>query len=276
MPEATDATLTPTQKNEITKLIVEFGPPLQDFYWTEKEQSEYPFSISMYPRPYVVTELRHRPTQYYCSFGAHTMTASPGFKKKVEEDRHEDDWQTKVLTVTGWLIRIKEETEAPDLFATYLSSAHVHLDQATTVANKLTSEYMHHQIRRMTTSMKDDPELAIGTAKEFLEGVCQTILTERQVPVTKSEDFPGLVKLTINSLTILPDGLVAPQVEKTVTVLLKNLGSIAHQLAEIRNAFGTGHGKQSEHVGLLEHHARLAAGTAVTLAVFLHDCHLRT
>ena len=70
-----------------------------------------------------------------------------------------------------------------------------------------------------------------------------------------------------------PELASQPQLEKTVTVLLNNLGSIGHQLAELRNQFGTGHGRATDHVGLPARHAKLAIGAAATLAVFLYDSH---
>jgi len=223
--------------------------------------------------PYMVTRLTHSPTGYYCIFGAHEITICPGFKKKIESSRHDDDWERKAKTCQFWLIRVRSENEAPDLFKSLLDASRVHLDRAKGVAAKLTGEYINNQIQRLEDSVRSDPELAIGTAKEFLETVCKTILSERKVAVPKNEDLAGLVKLTINSVKVIPDGLIVPGIEKTVTVLLNNLGSIAHQLAEIRNAFGTGHGKPATHAGLVEHHARLSVGMAVTLAVFLFECH---
>ena len=45
--------------------------------------------------------------------------------------------------------------------------------------------------------------------------------------------------------------------------------------AELRNAYGTGHGKSKSQSGyLLEpRHARLAVGAAATLGVFLYETH---
>jgi abortive infection Abi-like protein len=54
---------------------------------------------------------------------------------------------------------------------------------------------------------------------------------------------------------------------------LNNLGSIGHQLAELRNQYGTGHGRSMDHVGLPVRHAKLAIGAAAALAVFLYECH---
>jgi hypothetical protein len=54
-------------------------------------------------------------------------------------------------------------------------------------------------------------------------------------------------------------------------VLLNNLASISNGLAEIRNLYGTGHGKHARSKGLQRRHARLAVGAASTLGVFLFE-----
>ena len=82
------------------------------------------------------------------------------------------------------------------------------------------------------------------------------------------------MRSTIRSLPIVPPELAGQaQAEKTITVLLNNLGSIGHQLAELRNQFGTGHDHSTVHVGLPARHAKLAIGAASALAVFLYESH---
>lgn len=115
MIEATDATLTKTQKNQVLKVILEYGPSPGDFQWTEKEQEEYA-DLSCYP--YKVSVLTHRPTGYYCVFGAHSVTTCPGITRKVEGYRHEDRWENKERACCRWLIDVKREVDTPDLWAT--------------------------------------------------------------------------------------------------------------------------------------------------------------
>ncbi|HMS83170.1 MAG TPA: abortive infection family protein [Nitrospira sp.] len=55
--------------------------------------------------------------------------------------------------------------------------------------------------------------------------------------------------------------------------LLRSLGTIGNDLAELRGLYGTGHGKHGEFEGLSTHHARLAVGCAATLVLFLFDTH---
>ena len=60
---------------------------------------------------------------------------------------------------------------------------------------------------------------------------------------------------------------------ETIKRLLSNLATITQGVAELRNHYGTGHGKVASAKGLQPRHAKLAAGAASTLAVFLAETH---
>ncbi|WP_283808824.1 abortive infection family protein [Tardiphaga sp. P9-11] len=119
-----------------------------------------------------------------------------------------------------------------------------------------------------------DPDLAIGTAKELVESVCKTILTERSVVYSKSADLPELVKLTVKSLQLTPSDIAdQAKASEIIKRLLSNLATVANGVAELRNHYGTGHGKPSRSTGLGPRHARLVVNAASTLAVFLVETH---
>lgn len=134
--------------------------------------------------------------------------------------------------------------------------------------------YVAQQITRMDAAVINDPGLAIGTAKELVETCCKTILIERGVSFSKSADVPELVKLTSKELELtpgdIPDKAKAAEIIKR---LLSNLATITQGVAELRNHYGTGHGKASGSKGMQPRHAKLAVGAASTLAVFLTETH---
>ena len=134
--------------------------------------------------------------------------------------------------------------------------------------------YVAQQITRMEAAVASDPALAIGTAKELVETCCKTILHDRDIVFSKSADLPQLVKLTIKELALAPSDI--PDTAKaadTVKRLLNNLATITQGVAELRNQYGTGHGKAAGSKGLGPRHAKLAVGAASTLAVFLAETH---
>jgi len=180
------------------------------------------------------------------------------------------------LAADGCEIHAVKEISGKPVFgySRAIDSARSHLQAAARVAAALSGHQVAQQVRRMQGAVEKDPDLAIGTAKEFLETLCKTILNERGGAVSKNENFPALVKSTVKSLSVVPKSIAAqPQSEKTVTILLGNLGSIGHPLAEMRNQSGTGQGRSTDHVGLEKKHAKLAVGAAATLAVVLYECH---
>jgi hypothetical protein len=133
---------------------------------------------------------------------------------------------------------------------------------------------LHRQVERMKSAIDDDPSLAIGTAKELIETTCKTILRERGIELDQNIDITQLVKETRKVLGLIPESI--PNFAKgaeTIRRLLSNLGNVAQGLGELRNLYGTGHGKHGSSKGLSARHARLAVGTAATLATFLFETH---
>ncbi len=178
------------------------------------------------------------------------------------------------LSVDGWrIVEIARISDKP-VFAgqPMVKGAVVPISGAKDVAAKLDSNYISQQITRMEAAISNDPELAIGTAKEFVETICKTILAERGKKVPPDMNLPQLVKNVREELELLPKG--APDESKgtqTIKVLLSNLGTVAQGLAELRSLYGSGHGKHAKIKGLETRHARLAVGAATTLGVFLFE-----
>ncbi len=231
-----------------------------------------------WPQAWVFTDTRfnllHGPDEPFLRFLAETL--DPIVRPNTDEAWAMVREYNSHLGIDGWELYVVKEISRRPFFGYRLiaDGALPKLEQARAVAERLSGQYVSQQIRRLEDAIDKDPELAIGTAKEFIETLCKTILSERGVSFAKNEDLPALVKMTIKTVKVIPDNLVSSVgTGKTITVLLNNLGSIGHQLAELRNLYGTGHGKLTHHVGLEKRHARLAVGAATTLALFLYDSH---
>src|SRR5699024_9715166 len=134
--------------------------------------------------------------------------------------------------------------------------------------------YVTQQITRMEAAIHNDPGLAIGTAKELIESCCKTILEERGVQYGNSDDLPKLVKTTVKELKLTPGDIPeSAKAADSIRKLLSNLATVANGIAELRNKYGTGHGKPGNAKGLTARHAKLAVGSASTLCVFLVETH---
>lgn len=137
-----------------------------------------------------------------------------------------------------------------------------------------TSEYMHQQIDMLFKSRETNPTEAIGKSKELIESCCKTILEERDESYNKEWTLTQLVKATMKCLGIETDAINADlPAGGTVKKILSSLGNTAGGIAELRNPYGTGHGKSDSYKGLTVRHAKLAVGSAATLVEYLWDAH---
>lgn len=180
------------------------------------------------------------------------------------------------LASDGWKIVERMRIAGQPIFAAH-QLVSLPVNTAQTVAKTLNTSYIYQQIDRMESTIESNPDLAIGTAKEFLETVCKTILDKRGVTYSKDIVLQPLVKLTCKTLKLVredvPDSAKAAE---TIRNLLSNLATVSQYLAELRNPYGTGHGKDAYFQGLQGRHARLAVGAASTLGVFLFETDLET
>ena len=143
-----------------------------------------------------------------------------------------------------------------------------------TTASVLDADYLSVQVDRLAEAVEQDSDLAIGQAKELVETCCRTILSANGEVDHERLGVVPLVKRTMKCLRLLPEDI--PQETKgtrTIKALLGNLAMISQGMAELRNLYGTGHGRHGKHKRLPARHARLAVGAATTLAVFLFETH---
>lgn len=147
---------------------------------------------------------------------------------------------------------------------------------ASNIKDAFSSDYIYWQMQIMMSMQSENPTEAIGKAKEIIESCCKGILEENGLTYDRTWDAPRLVKETTNLLKIAPDNIPSDiRGAESMISILKSLRAIANGLNELRNVYGSGHGKSPNYQGLSERHARLAVGSALTLVNFLWDSHLR-
>ena len=107
----------------------------------------------------------------------------------------------------------------------------------------------------------NDPPLAISTAKSLIEATCKHVLEDLGTSYEEKSDIPALVKSVQKALKAHPD-TVAPTAKGRDTIIrvLSNLSQVAIGIAELRNEYGTDHGRTRPSGGLGLRHAHLAAG----------------
>ncbi|MFE7854439.1 abortive infection family protein [Streptomyces sp. NPDC057403] len=233
-----------------------------------------------WPDDWVLTDPRfgldNGPDEQLLGFLAQTVhpvvCADPGRAAAMVSDFN------RMLSRDGWALEPRGRMSgrpvyAPTLLGGLPNSA---VGSAHAVAARLDAEYVAQQVTRMEGAVAAEPELAIGTAKEFIESICKTILDERQEPHDKNDDVLTLVRKTTKCLQLVPDQLdSAAPAAATVKRMMMNLAQLVQGAAELRNAYGTGHGRSKAQASqrLTSRHARLAVGAAATLGVFLYETH---
>jgi len=184
------------------------------------------------------------------------------FNLSLQRDGYEIVERTRISSRPVFAARLIDLQKAPAF------------DSIRTSFNILEASYILQQITRMEGALNNDPCLAIGTAKELVETCCKTILKERGVEIQGNPDLPHLVKKTSRELRLTPEDIPdTAQARDTIRRILSNLATITQGIAELRNFYGTGHGREANIRGLQPRHAKLAVGAASTLAVFLFETH---
>ncbi|MCY4490178.1 MAG: abortive infection family protein, partial [Thaumarchaeota archaeon] len=135
----------------------------------------------------------------------------------------------------------------------------------------LKNDNIHRKILMMRESLDTDTELAIGTSKEFVETVCKTILKKLDSELKSKSKFPDLVMHTMKVLDIKHSNPNEDKISKTLAGIVTSLTTLTHNIAELRNIAGTGHGKDNEFDPVDTEYARLVVNSASTLVVFLLD-----
>lgn len=130
------------------------------------------------------------------------------------------------------------------------------------------------RVRRFGADYPDD---AIGAAKQLIEATAKLVLLKRNLPVDERLDLPALIKQAQQALHLHPavapparDGS-SPDNADSIKRILGALTSAAIGVAELRNRYGTGHGRLAAPTGLGPRHARFAVGTAATWCELMLD-----
>lgn len=130
---------------------------------------------------------------------------------------------------------------------------------------------IREQLERRRRAARDDPALAVGSAKELIESTAKVVLRELGHPVNDRDDLPKLVRDAQKALGLHPTG-DGPDGSDGVKRILGAVTTIAEGLGELRNrGHGTGHGPATARVGLRPRHATLATNAAITWCQIVLD-----
>lgn len=198
----------------------------------------------------------------------------PVVRSDLQETEQLRQWFNDYLAADGYEIIERSNISEHPIYAGRRKVEGVFSVGLARKETKFNGEYLSRQVNRIEAAINRDPDLAIGTSKELVETCCKTILQEMGAEFEDTWELTKLVKETCKRLKLTPDDIPdTAKASDTIRRLLSNLATVAQALSELRNSYGTGHGKSAEAKGLTPRHAKLAAGAATALAVFLFETH---
>jgi hypothetical protein len=123
---------------------------------------------------------------------------------------------------------------------------------------------IHTHAERLRNALRaTDHPLAIGSAKELVESVARVVLVSRGNPPASSEEYDSILAQAHAALEYQPGKNLAH--DAAVRGIASNAKKIAGRLREMRNEYGTGHGRTT--VPVVEDEAVVMAVEAALLWV---------
>ena len=136
-------------------------------------------------------------------------------------------------------------------------------------SNLIDAAVLHDHIERIESGLETDPAQAIGSAKELVESVAKLVLVVYGQDASGLDSVQQLVKAALKSLNPGLEELPrSREGSSAIRQVVSGLAQVVGGTAELRNLYGTGHGREVR-MALEPRHARLVVGAAGTLCWYL-------
>ncbi|MNS75036.1 hypothetical protein D3C72_1085330 [compost metagenome] len=213
--------------------------------------------------------LLHDDDENYLKFLSETL--HPRIRPNSDDVSKLIEIYNKHLSVDGFEIAQKKEVSGKPIF----SGRQKAMGQAQSVAQKieikryLNTDYVNGKINTMNDAIDKDTDLAIGTAKELIETTCKSILQQKGETINSGWTLPQLLKATTGKLDFKSKEADDPQkADTSIRQILNGIGTIVQGVGELRNSYGTGHGKDANFKGLEIKYAKLLVGIVSEVVIF--------
>jgi len=243
-----------------------YGNAYDDIYQHMVNNSDWDYDW-IYSDPRI--NMLHCDDEIYLKFLATTI--HPRVRTNADEVAKLSEIFNRHLYADGFEIAQIDEISGKPVFIgrqKAIGQAHL-IAKKVEIKKYLNTEYVNSKINMMTVAINKDTDLAIGTAKELLEITCKSILKQKGIEIDSKWTLPQLLKTTTNCLDFSPKEVEEPEkAEKGIRQILGGVSSIVQGISEIRNSYGTGHGKDSDFKGLEIKFAKLLVGLVSEIAIF--------
>lgn len=199
-----------------------------------------------------------------------SLTLHPKTRRRDDEIPKLLELYNRYISVDGFEIKQSDEISGAPIFSGRVKTAGAGQAEVRSAAIKkfLDTDYVNKKIAIMQEAISSNTELAIGTAKELLETTCKSILIQKGIGIDKDWSLPKLTTETANSLDFTPkETNDAAKAEKSIRQILSGIGQIIQGVAELRNSYGSGHGKDENFKALEEKYARFLVGVVSDIVI---------
>lgn len=213
--------------------------------------------------------LMHCEDEIFLTFLSETI--HPAVRNEEEEILKAQEIYNKNLLADGYeIIQVSEISGKPVFSGREIIIGQGRLSSKKAEIKKyLNSEYVNNKINLMNEAVSSNTDLAIGTAKEVLETVCKSILKKYSIEISPDWNIGKLLKETTTVIDIKPRNANNPGVaENSIKRLLGGMSTTIQGIAELRNAYGSGHGKEPDFVCLEPKYAKLIVGIVAEFIIF--------
>ncbi len=244
--------------NFTTKIV---GFPIRQHYGQSKYKSL---------QKYIVDEIQEKRDEllfalfdYYELQGFHKITNDTLIYDDVEKARIEQENKKKQTLFN----------ECKNIRNTYNIKT---INTFNHIQQEWSSDYINRQVELMFSSIATHPTQTIGTAKELIESCCKTIFKRENRKIESNKNLSEQVSSVLEHLGIAPKQIPShAKKSNSIKGIITGLTKSVQHLAELRNDYGSGHGKDASYKGLSERHAKLAVGCSSTIVNFLWDSYKR-
>ena len=140
--------------------------------------------------------LLHAPDETFLRFLAEMV--HPIIRPDPEERQDYLEVFNRHLAAEGWEIGLVSQVGAHPIYGgRCLKQMPTAVADETRKLAQTLGSYVAQQVTRMEAAISNDPDLAIGTAKEFIETICRTILQEREISISENDDMPRSFKSVV-------------------------------------------------------------------------------
>lgn len=249
--------------------------PSRDYRYTNAYDDIYQHMVmnNDWESDWVFTDTRfnlmHSSDEEYLKFLAETI--HPAVRGDDNQVLHIQEIYNKHLENDGFeIIQISEISGKPIFEGRPRVFGKSHLIQKKADIEKyLNTEYVNNKINIMNEAVTNNTEIAIGTAKELIETACKSILKKHGKEASPDWNLGKLIKETSDTLDFKPKNATDPdKAETSIKQILKGITTMINGVTELRNAYGSGHGKESDFQMLESKYAKLIVGAVSEVIVF--------